>query len=70
MEVECMPKRWGSSLGIVIPKEIVELEHISENDKIIVEFKKKHLAKEFFGILHGWKRPTKAIKEAMKEGWR
>jgi len=69
METECTAKRWGSSLGIVIPKEVVEREHISENEKIIVDFKKKHLAKEFFGLLRTWKRPTEEIKEEMKHGW-
>lgn len=69
MEVECVAKKWGSSLGIVIPKDIVKKEHISENETIIVEIKKKHLAKEFFGVLADWKRPTKEIKEEMKKGW-
>jgi antitoxin component of MazEF toxin-antitoxin module len=68
-EIECAVKRWGNSLGIVIPKDVADGEHISENERIVVEIKKKHLAKEFFGILAGWKRPTEAIKESMREGW-
>ncbi len=69
-EVQCVAKRWGSSLGIIIPKEVVEHEHISENEKIVVEIKKKHLAGEFFGVLAGWKRPTQEIKEEMRKGWK
>jgi len=69
MEVELTAKKWGSSLGIVLPKIIVEKEHIRENDVIVVEIKKRHFAKEFFGILSGWKRPTEQIKEGMKKGW-
>ncbi len=69
MEVELTAKKWGSSLGIVLPKTIVEREHIRENDVVVVEIKKRHFAKEFFGILSDWKKPTEQIKEEMKKGW-
>lgn len=69
MEAELVTKKWGSSLGIVLPKAIVEKEHIRENDIIVVEIKKRHFAKEFFGILPRWKKSTDNIKEEMKRGW-
>lgn len=69
MEVELVAKKWGSSLGIVLPKTIVEKEHISENDTIVIEIKKRHFAREFFGVLSDWKKPTDKIKEEMKKGW-
>ena len=69
MEVELVAKKWGSSLGIVLPKTLVEKEHIGENDVIVVEIKKRHFAREFFGILSGWRKPTDTIKEEMKKGW-
>ncbi|MBI4981342.1 AbrB/MazE/SpoVT family DNA-binding domain-containing protein [Candidatus Woesearchaeota archaeon] len=68
-EIECTTRKWGNSLGIILPKEIVNEEDIAENEKIMVGIKKKHLAKEFFGLLHGWKRPTEEIKREMKKGW-
>ncbi len=40
----------------------------SENEKKVVEIKKKHLAKEYFGILSDWKRPTAEIKKEMRKG--
>ena len=70
LEAECIARKWGNSLGLIIPKEIVEKEHFSENDKVLVVFKKKRLAKEFFGMLHKWDRPTEEIKKEMKEGWK
>ncbi len=69
MEIELVTKKWGSSLGIVLPKTIVEKEQILENEIIIVEIKKRHFAREFFGILPQWKKTTDKIKEDMKEGW-
>ncbi len=68
-EIECVTKKWGSSLGIIIPKEIVMKEHISEHDKIVVEIKKKRLVLDLFGSISGWKTPTQKIKDEMREGW-
>ena len=68
-ETECIARKWGSSLGLVIPKEIVEEENLIENEKLIVSIRKKRVAKEFFGLLAGWKKPTAEIKKEMKKGW-
>ncbi len=68
-EVECITRRWGNSLGIVIPKEIIEQHHIDENEKITLSFSKKQKAAEFFGLCAGWTKPTDEIKKEMKKGW-
>jgi len=68
-ETECIARKWGSSLGIIIPKKIVENQRINENEKIVITIRKKHSAKEFFGILSDWKKPTNEIKREMKKGW-
>lgn len=68
-EAECIARKWGNSLGIIIPSNVVESVHITENEKVIVDFRKKHLAKEFFGMLSEWKKPTAEIKKEMKKGW-
>ncbi|MBI2647542.1 hypothetical protein HYW99_03625 [Candidatus Woesearchaeota archaeon] len=39
------------------------------NEKITIEVKKRILAKEFFGLLKDWKRPTQEIKDEMRAGW-
>ena len=69
IETECITRRWGSSLGIIIPKEITDLESIKENEKIVISIRKGHTAQEFFGMFSEWKRPTIEIKEEMKRGW-
>ncbi|MBI1970634.1 AbrB/MazE/SpoVT family DNA-binding domain-containing protein [Candidatus Woesearchaeota archaeon] len=68
-EAECTTRKWGNSIGIIIPKEIVEKEHIKEDEKIVVDIKRRHYAREFFGMLSDWKRPTDEIKKEMKKGW-
>ncbi|MBS3137337.1 AbrB/MazE/SpoVT family DNA-binding domain-containing protein [Candidatus Woesearchaeota archaeon] len=67
---EAIPKKWGSSLGIIIPKEIAQKRNIKENEKIIVEIKKGVLAKEFFGLFKGWNKSTDELKKEMKQGWK
>lgn len=66
---ECIARKWGNSLGVIIPKEIVEEQQIVENQKITIEIKRKHTAKEFFGLLPGWKKTTMQLKQEMKTGW-
>jgi len=69
MEIETVAKRWGSSIGIILPKAIIEENKIRENDKIIVEIKKKALAGELFGKFPNWKKSTQEIKDEMRKGW-
>ena len=68
-DVICKAKKWGSSLGVVIPKIVVEKEHISEGEEIVITIIKQHLAKEFFGILSDWKKSAQKLKDEAREGW-
>ena len=69
MEAECVTRRWGNSLGIIIPRKITDQENIKENEKVLISVRKGHNAQEFFGLFSDWKRPTAEIKEEMKRGW-
>lgn len=68
--IKTVAKKWGSSIGIIIPKEIVESKKIRENDKLIIEIKTRPLAKEFFGIFKGKiKKSTQELKDDARKGW-
>jgi len=41
METEVTVRRWGNSLGIVLPQIFVESNNLKENEKIKVEIKKR-----------------------------
>ncbi len=41
IEVVAKPKKWGNSIGIIIPKEIVDSEKITPKDELIVRIEKK-----------------------------
>lgn len=68
-ETECLVRRWGNSLGVIIPKEIVIEERLQEDERVLVSFEKPHKVKEFFGLWSDWRRPTAEIKQEMKRGW-
>jgi antitoxin component of MazEF toxin-antitoxin module len=70
-EVECTAKKWGGSIGIVLPKDVVEREHIKPNEKICVIVRRRPTAKEMLrlvGPLQRKESTAKAMKE-IREGW-
>lgn len=69
-EVELTARKWGSSLGVIIPKEIVEKEHIKENEKVKLEIKKPHTSHELWGLIpKGWTKSTQELKNEARKGW-
>lgn len=68
METITKPKKWGNSVGITIPKKILEEEDISLKDDIIIDIKKKINIKRLKGLFK-FKKSAQEIKEAMRAGW-
>jgi len=68
MTIEVKTKKWGNSIGVVIPIETVDRLGIKEEEEIVIEISKKENAlKELFGAIK-FKKPTKQIlKEAREE---
>lgn len=70
MEVKTIARRWGSSIGVILPKSLVEAKRIRENDEVIVNVEKpKPKAGTLFGFLKDWKKPTQEIKDELRKGW-
>lgn len=70
MEVEA--KKWGSSLGIILPKDIVRKERIVEGQKIIVNIlSKKTTVGDIFKMVEKNPLPKskdgRSVKEVMAE---
>ncbi|HLC19583.1 MAG TPA: AbrB/MazE/SpoVT family DNA-binding domain-containing protein [Candidatus Nanoarchaeia archaeon] len=61
-------RKWGNSLGIIIPKEDVEQMNLHENQKVVIEIvQTENPLKELFGAFKGGKLNAKAVKEMRKE---
>jgi len=41
METVAKPKKWGNSIGIIIPKEIIEEQKITLDDELVLRIEKK-----------------------------
>ncbi len=71
MEIKTTAKRWGSSIGVIIPKEVVDAKKIKENDKITIEIKTRPLAGNMFGrfpkLTSG--KSAQELKDEIREGW-
>lgn len=70
MEIETKTKKWGSSLGIIIPKEIVERENLKQNQTIkilAIETQTKTKVKDIFGTLKNWRINTQKFKEEIRK---
>ena len=68
--VETEAKKWGNSLGVIIPKEIAEKEHIKESEKVkFIIIKEGHKAlKETFGLVKGKiKKSAQQLKDEIRE---
>lgn len=63
--IEAKVKRWGNSLGIVIPSEAVEKENIEENSniKLIILKDSKEVLKRTFGIAKHIKKTGQQFKD-------
>ena len=68
MEVESIAKKWGSSIGFVIPKEVVEMENIKPNSKVKFEIIKVSDISGTFGKLKR-KMSGQDFKDNARAGW-
>ena len=68
---QARPKPWGNSLGIVLPREIVEREHLTKNTEItiiVIPKAAQQKIKETFGTLKLKISTSQAMRE-IDEGY-
>ncbi len=68
MEAEVKAKKMGGSIGIIIPKEIVERERINVEDIIKVKIEKKDNLSFLWAKGKDIKKSTQKIMEEIDEG--
>lgn len=65
--IQTKVKKWGNSVGVVIPKEAVERMNIKLGESIVVDIKRKEsVLRELFGSMD-LGDPEKILKEVRKE---
>ena len=69
-QFKAVPKKWGNSLGITIPPEIIKSENLKLNEEavfLVVGDNRKKI-KKIFGTLK-IKKPTQQIMDEIDEGY-
>ena len=67
MAVTVVLKKWGNSIGVVIPKEVIEKEDLKVEQRVSIEVKPdRHPFAKFFGTLRTG-RPVQEIKDELKK---
>jgi len=57
-------RKWGSSLGVIIPKEVVKGLKLKENQDVVIDIKpKENPLKELFGSVKLSKPTEQLLKE-------
>jgi antitoxin component of MazEF toxin-antitoxin module len=71
MELKTITRKWGSSLAIIIPKNVADIKKIRENEEITIEIKDSPTTGDLFGKFPGWKSKKSAqeLKDEMRKGW-
>ena len=66
MTIQVRVKKWGNSLGIVLPSEFVDRERLKENEKISISVVKEVDLSDIFGSLKGLKFDAQKFKDEMR----
>lgn len=68
MQAIVKAKRIGGSVGVIIPREIVEKERIKADDTLEIKVERKDNLNSLWGVLKDVKMPTQKIMEIIDEG--
>ena len=69
MEIKAKTKKWGNSIGVIIPKEIIRQQNIGPDQEVTILISSKPITKvkDIFGTFK-FKEPTeKLMREIDKE---
>jgi antitoxin component of MazEF toxin-antitoxin module len=66
-------KKWGNSVGLILPADFVKKQHIHPGDELVIEVKKKkNVLKELFGALASKKTADEVItpfRKGLESKW-
>ena len=67
MAIRTVMRKWGNSLGVVIPREEALKEGLHENDEVEIVIRKAVDIRQLFGKYKF--RELQSLKEELREGW-
>lgn len=67
MAIRTVMRKWGNSLGVVIPREEASREGLHENDEVEIVIRKAVDIRQLFGKYKF--RDLQSLKDELREGW-
>ena len=67
MAIRTVMRKWGNSLGVVIPREEALKEGLHENDEVEIVIRKAVDIRQLFGKYKF--RELQSLKDELREGW-
>jgi len=61
-------RRWGSSLGIVVPSQIAKELRLKAGDEVVLEIDQGGI-EEAFGSSKDWIVDPQKLKDELRRGW-
>ena len=68
VETDLIARKWGDSIAVIIPKEVVDHEKIQPQDKVHVLIQKEQDLRDLFGKFKTKKTPQ-VLKDESRSGW-
>lgn len=69
MAVEVKVKKWGNSMGIILPNGLIKKRNIEENDTLMIEVVKEADLTDVFNSIKKNKISGQKFKDMVKKGW-
>lgn len=69
MAVEVRLKRWGNSMAVIVPSEVVEKRALKENETFLIEIVKRADISDVFGMIKERKLSGQEAKDLARSGW-
>ncbi len=66
--VECVPRKWGNSLGITIPKDVAKRQGISEGKPVRITLNAKPDLHSLFGTAK-FSKSAQEMKDEERWAW-
>jgi antitoxin component of MazEF toxin-antitoxin module len=68
--IDVIARKWGDSIAIILPREIVMAKKINPLDKIKISVEKEDNLSDLFGKFpRKLKKTAQKIKDELREGW-
>lgn len=70
MKIQTVLRKWGNSMGVVIPKEAIKQEKFREGEKVVITIEAKKNLSDVFGSLNEWKIDSQKMKNEFRKQWK